>query len=434
MLCLCLVSKAKSTMDEKMKCEGDELIPYFYDTCTLLRLQEKAFEENFYVSAQTFKELEEIKTSGRKDSETKAKARGLLRLFAERGGVYTIMPLNEKVYTELVALNLSADSDELIIASASITNRDTEKIVFGTDDVSCSMLAQCSGLDVELYPQTEKWEEYKGYKTGIMDETDMSEFYSHLENNRFDLLKNQYLRVVDANGDLVDIRKWNGEQHVPLYDKGIKSMAFSNKLKPRDEYQRMAIDSIMSNTFTVLSGKAGSGKTLMALASAFALIEKGAYDRIVIFSNPCKVRGAVELGYYTGSAIEKLMQNSIGNVLTTKFGDRYLVDQMIAQEKIKLISVADCRGCEVRDTEILYVTEAQNMSIDMIKLLLSRASQGCKVILDGDFDAQVDSWQYEGASNGMRRVVEVFKGEEIFGYVELPNVWRSKLAELAQKL
>lgn len=386
------------------------------------------------MSAQTFKELEEIKTSGRKDAETKAKARNLLRLFVNERKSYEIMPIDEIVYSELVLLGLSADPDELIIASAFVVNRDIEKIVFATDDVSCAMLADCSGLVVEIRPHEEKQEEYKGYATAQMDEIVMSDFYSHLDNNKLGLLKNQYLRVTDMENNLVDIRKWNGEQYVSLYDKGIRSIAFGNNLKPRDEFQKMAIDSIMNNTITVLSGKAGSGKTLMALASAFTLIEKGAYDRVVIFANPCKVRGAVELGYYTGSAIEKLMQNSIGNVLTTKFGERYLVDQMIAQEKIKLISVADCRGCEVRDTEILYVTEAQNMSIDMIKLLLSRASQGCKVILDGDFDAQVDSWQYEGVSNGMRRVVNVFKGEELFGYVELPNVWRSKLAELAQKL
>ena len=400
----------------------------------MLRIQEKAFEEFFYVSGQTFKELEEIKTSSRKDAETKAKARSLLRLFIEKNGKFKIVPVNEKVYEELILLNLSADPDDIIIACASLAAKDVGDIVFATDDLSCGMIAKSSGLRTELFPFEEQQEDYKGYETRVMDEDEMAEFYSHIDRNTYGLLRNQYLRVENMSGDLVDIRKWNGEQYASLYDKGIRSLAFGNNLKPRDEFQKMSIDSIMNNTITVLSGKAGSGKTLMALASAFTLIEKGTYDRVVIFANPCKVRGAVELGYYTGSAIEKLMQNSIGNVLTTKFGERYLVDQMIAQEKIKLISVADCRGCEVRDTEILYVTEAQNMSIDMIKLLLSRASQGCKVILDGDFDAQVDSWQYEGASNGMRRVVNVFKGEELFGYVELPNVWRSKLAELAQKL
>ena len=98
------------------------------------------------------------------------------------------------------------------------------------------------------------------------------------------------------------------------------------------------------------------------------------------------------------------------------------------------MSVADCRGSEVRDNEILFVTEGQNLSIDMMRLILGRASQGCKVVLDGDFETQVDSWAFEGERNGMRRAVEAFKGSELFGYVELPNIWRSKLAELAQKL
>ena len=275
---------------------------------------------------------------------------------------------------------------------------------------------------------------YKGYKTVTMTDDELAEFYSNMGTNTYDLLTNQYIRVLNEAGEMVDVRKWNGKEYVNLYNKGIKSTTFGDKLKPRDEYQRMAIDSIMNNTITILSGKPGSGKSLMALASIFSLIEKGVYDRLVVMSNPCKVRGASDLGFYTGDVTKKLMQNQIGNTLITKFGDRFIVDQMISQGKMRLMSVADCRGSEVRDNEILFVTEGQNLSIDMMRLILGRASQGCKVVLDGDFETQVDSWAFEGERNGMRRAVEAFKGSELFGYVELPNIWRSKLAELAQKL
>lgn len=107
---------------------------------------------------------------------------------------------------------------------------------------------------------------------------------------------------------------------------------------------------------------------------------------------------------------------------------------MLAQEKIKIVSIADCRGMEIRDNEILFLSEAQNASIDMVKLLLTRASSECKIVLEGDTEAQVDSHVFEGRNNGLKRIIERFKGEKLFGYVDLPNVWRSKLAELAEKL
>ena len=143
---------------------------------------------------------------------------------------------------------------------------------------------------------------------------------------------------------------------------------------------------------------------------------------------------SLPINTYTGDMVKKAMQNSIGNILITKFGDRYIVDQMLAQEKIKIVSIADCRGMEIRDNEVLFLSEAQNASIDMVKLLLTRASSECKIVLEGDTEAQVDSHAFEGRNNGLKRIIERFKGEKLFGYVDLPNVWRSKLAELAEKL
>ena len=89
---------------------------------------------------------------------------------------------------------------------------------------------------------------------------------------------------------------------------------------------------------------------------------------------------------------------------------------------------------EIKDNEILFMSEAQNLSVEMVKLLLSRASSKCKVVLEGDDEAQVDSPYFEGNQNGLRRAIEAAKGEEIFGHVYLPNIWRSKLAELADKI
>ena len=211
-------------------------------------------------------------------------------------------------------------------------------------------------------------------------------------------------------------------------------MLFRSKLKPKDVYQSMVIDSIMHNTITTISGKAGSGKSLLSLICAMHLIETGKYDRLVVMFNPSKTRGASDMGFYSGDFIDKAMQNSIGQILTTKFGDRYAVDLLIQQEKLKLVSMADARGMEIRDNEILYITECQNTSTELLKLCLSRASTNCKIIIEGDYNSQVDSYLFDGSKNGMKRAIEVLKGEDIFGCIELQNVWRSKIAELVDKM
>ena len=150
--------------------------------------------------------------------------------------------------------------------------------------------------------------------------------------------------------------------------------------------------------------------------------------------NPSKARGTSDLGAYKGSFIDKAMQNSIGNILNTKFGDRYIVDSLLQKEKLKLVSMADCRGMEIKDSEILWITEAENTTVDLIRLCLSRASSGAKIIIEGDYEYQTDSYLFDGNNNGLRRVIHKLKGHEEFGCVQLQNVWRSKIAELCELL
>lgn len=98
--------------------------------------------------------------------------------------------------------------------------------------------------------------------------------------------------------------------------------------------------------------------------------------------------------------------------------------------------LADIRGVDLGSDipTILYMTEAQNTSIDLMKLILQRAGDKCQVIIEGDYDQQVDLNDYEGANNGLKRVVEVYKGEDYFGVVDLQKVQRSRIAEKADEL
>lgn len=408
----------------------------FYDTNAILDLQDKMFEDDFCISSISLQEMENIKTSGRKDEETKYKARKALHLLDENKDKYEVVIYTIAMESYIAEKQLEVTPDTKIIASCAFSRgllqQDTD-FVFVTNDIACKMIAsKIFGLEVESVGEN-KLDNYKGFVEKSLSEEDMAYFYEHNSENIFGLFINQYLILKDGKNEIVDAYRWNGAQHEPLFKRNIQSLYF-DKLKSKDIYQSCAIDSLMNCTITAITGKAGSGKSLLALMSAMYLIEKGKYDRIVVMFNPTKTRGASDMGFYGGDFIDKAMQNSIGQILTTKFGDRYAVDLLLSQNKLKLVSMADCRGMEISDSEILWITESQNTSIDLIKLCLSRVSSGAKVFIEGDYLSQVDSNAFDGNNNGLKRMIDVFKGHEEFGYVQLQNVWRSKIAELCELL
>ena len=407
----------------------------FYDTCSLLAEidNDDLFAERFYISSISLHELENIKTSKNKTEDVRYKARKLSHLLDEHYNDYDVVVYNFEISDYIVGtLDLDATIPDNQIVGTAKYILEKEDIVFITNDICLKNIARYLGLDV-CSVENNNLDEYKGFVEKSLSEEDMAYFYEHNSENMFGLLINQYLILKDEKDEIVDAYRWNGTQHESLFKKNIQSLYF-DKLKSKDIYQSCAIDSLMNCTITAITGKAGSGKSLLALMSAMYLIEKGKYDRIVVMFNPTKTRGASDMGFYGGDFIDKAMQNSIGQILTTKFGDRYAVDLLLSQNKLKLVSMADCRGMEISDSEILWITESQNTSIDLIKLCLSRVSSGAKVFIEGDYLSQVDSNAFDGNNNGLKRMIDVFKGHEEFGYVQLQNVWRSKIAELCELL
>ena len=409
---------------------------YFYDTNAVLELQNKIFDQHFYISSVTLEELEKIKTSSRHDETVKYKARKILHLLDEYTDKYDVVMYQNVIGDIINEKFIEITPDSKIVACCSFIQNlipCDQQLVFCTNDIACKMIAsKIFGLHVESVGEN-KLDEYKGFIEKSLSEEEMAYFYEHISENIYGLFINQYLILKDGKDEIVDAYRWNGAQHELLFKRNIQSLYF-DKLKSKDIYQSCAIDSLMNCTITAITGKAGSGKSLLALMSAMYLIEKGKYDRIVVMFNPTKTRGASDMGYYGGDFIDKAMQNSIGQILTTKFGDRYAVDLLLSQNKLKLVSMADCRGMEISDSEILWITESQNTSIDLIKLCLSRVSSGAKVFIEGDYLSQVDSNAFDGNNNGLKRMIDVFKGHEEFGYVQLQNVWRSKIAELCELL
>jgi len=126
--------------------------------------------------------------------------------------------------------------------------------------------------------------------------------------------------------------------------------------------------------------------------------------------------GSAKLGYYPGDRTEKLLDSSIGNFLISKLGAREAVERLIEEEQLLLLPMSDIRGFDTTGMKAgIYITEAQNLTIDLMKLALQRIGEDSICILDGDNEAQVDLGLYAGSNNGLKRVSEVFRGQPFYG-------------------
>ena len=127
------------------------------------------------------------------------------------------------------------------------------------------------------------------------------------------------------------------------------------------------------------------------------------------------------------------MDSQIGNFLSSKLGDSVAAERFIAEGKLALLPMSDIRGYDTTGMKAgIYITEAQNLDIELMRLALQRVGEDSICILDGDDQAQVDLSIYGGTNNGLRRVSEIFRGADFYGEVTLQKIHRSRIAELAQ--
>lgn len=173
----------------------------------------------------------------------------------------------------------------------------------------------------------------------------------------------------------------------------------------------MAADSFLHNKITIIKGPAGTGKSHLALGYLFSLLDHNKIDKIIIFCNTVATKNSARLGFYPGSKDEKLLDSQIGNFLASKLGGLMAVEHLIENEKLILLPMSDIRGYDTSGMNAgIYITEAQNLDVELLKLALQRVGDDSIVILDGDVKSQVDLIDYEGNNNGLRRASEVFRG------------------------
>ena len=401
-----------------------------YDTNALIDLYDKIFDEEFYVSRISLRELENIKNSINKDEETKYRARKLSKKFQEQSYMY------HTVCTEFDN-DPHLGNDDKIIKAVKFLQDEGIDVVFMTNDACCYNLAKAEGLKVRSTGAESDDESYLGFRELNLTEEELSEFYSckdaYMCKIHPEILQNEYF-FIKAKDEVVDVYRRVGNEAKRVSYPVFNSEFFGN-VKAKDIYQRIAMDSMMNNQITIVRGPAGSGKSWLCMSYLFSLLEKGKIDKIIIFCNTVAVKNAAKLGFYPGDKNEKLLDSQVGNFLSSKLGSRIMIEKMIQEEKLILVPVADARGYDTTGMNAgVYIQEAQNLDRELMKLLLQRLGEDTICLIDGDDTAQVDLDAYAGMNNGIKRAVEVFKGQDFFGTVQLQKVRRSRIAETADLL
>ena len=404
----------------------------FYDTSSLIKKVNTLFDDKeiFFISSITLEELESIKSSSKKDSDIKFAARHILHFLDLHPECYQVIFFKTDDLKPILKKGFEITNDIKILSGAIACNKETE-ILFLTNDLNLKHIAKIFLPNVDSIKDDE--DDYTGYKhLHLLDNEEIAEIYSHNPQNKYNLLTNEYAIVHNSDGEIVDKVCWNGTEYRPIKFGNFESKWFNVKPYKNDIEQALLFDSLINNKITMVRGRAGSGKTLISLGYLLQQLDKNKIDKIIVFCNTVATKDSAKLGFYPGTRNEKLLDSQIGNLLSSKLGSRFELERLINEEKIVLMPLSDCRGFDTSGMKAgIYISEAQNMTIDLMKLALQRIGEDCICIIDGDDRAQVDDIQYANGNNGMKRASKVFRGHSIYGEVELKTIHRSEIGKIA---
>lgn len=406
----------------------------FLDTNALLSLGENAFKEKFIIAQKTLEEIENIKVSNSKDGEVKYKARQISRLLDKHDGEYDVVLYSPKIKEIIDSYFLSETPDNIILASAYYYNSNVSEVLVCSDDLNCKFISRnIFGLptkgasDINL---VKNLDEYLGYKELTLSDEEMSYFYCHTNENIYDCILNEYLIIKKSDGEVVDYRKWDGNEYKAVSYKQINS-AFMGKVKPLNPQQVLAFDMLQNKeqTIKVISGKFGTGKDMIMIANALKLIEEGKFDKLIYIRNAVDVKDSSAIGFLPGSKDEKLRPYAMP--LADHLGGETGLDMQIMAGNIEIEHLGYIRGRDLKNA-IVYCSEAENLTKEHVQLLIGRIGNGSSLWLNGDFK-QTDNAVYR-MNNGLLSAVQKLAGYEKFGYVQLLKTERSETAAMADLL
>ena len=346
-------------------------------------------------------------------------------------------------------MNLSVpDNRILATAFALMSQNKGAQVELVTKDINLRIKADVFGIDARDYdPENTHLEDmYKGVKEIELEPAQIDSFYkdrgldleSQEEGGEFKLFANQYLIMKDkANPNHSAIGRYDGKlaRVVPLISPSESVWG----IHPRNMEQSFAFDALLNDEmlFVSLVGKAGTGKTLLALAAGLhKTLDEGRFQRLLV-SRPIFPMGR-DIGYLPGDVEQKLnpwMQPIFDNVEFLLGADKKAAgraQELINQGMLNIEPLTYIRGRSI-PSQYLIVDESQNLTPHEIKTIVTRAGQGTKVVLTGDC-YQIDNPYIDSSNSGLTYSVERFKGQRISAHVSLSKGERSELAELAANI
>jgi len=318
-------------------------------------------------------------------------------------------------------------------------------VILVTKDTNLRIKADAIGLKAEDYESDKVHIEelYAGFMELDVSPQLIDRFYGQgwVEVEQ-PLYPNQFVTLKDTdNPSHSAIGKYNAEQKrvLPLLKVGKEGIW---SIHSRNREQAFALDALLDDNIKIVTlvGKAGTGKTLLAIAAGLQkTAEDNVYNRLLV-SRPVFPMGK-DLGFLPGDIEEKLapwMQPIFDNVELLLSGHEAEkrhskgYRELMAMGIMEIEPLTYIRGRSIPN-QYLIVDEAQNLTPHEIKTIVTRAGEGTKIVLTGD-PYQIDNPYVDSSSNGLTYLVERFKGQEISGHVTMMKGERSQLAELAANL
>jgi len=339
----------------------------------------------------------------------------------------------------------TADHRILAIADYLKNKHNKRKVILVTKDINLRVKAKSLGIFAEDYT-TDKVQNIEDLHKGIdiMDNIDaelINRLYQEYDGVPIDEFK--FNRDIEPHEYI--ILKSIGKSALTHYNPLQQTLNRIEKKKifgiePRNAEQTFSLDALMRPEISLVSltGKAGTGKTLLALAAA--LQQHHMYDQVFL-ARPIVPLANRDLGFLPGDVNDKIgpymlpLFDNLG-VIKHQFKanskEALKIEEMLKDEKLLITPLAYIRGRSLSNI-FFIVDEAQNLTPHEIKTIITRAGEGTKIVFTGDIH-QIDSPYLDTTSNGLTYLTDRMKGQELFAHVNLIKGERSVLAELASDL
>lgn len=442
---------------------SDDTKIYLLDTSVLLHRPEAIFsfgEHQVVIPVVVLDELDNFKRGSMEINRNARRVIGLLDDLRSQGPIFQGVKLEPggylKVETEAgrdgwtrLPQGFERTPDNHILATAvGIKGSSEKKVILVTKDINMRVKAEALGLMAEDYRAdqlVEPEEMYTGHAEVQVPQEMIDRMYKEKNlvlNGEFEdqsFYPNQFLMLVSRDSpSITALTRYDGQNLELLRDPRHDIWG----LRPLNREQRYAVEVLLDDNIPLvtLAGKAGTGKTILAIAAGLQkVVNDKIYRRLSIY-RPVIPMGR-DIGYLPGTEQEKLtpwMQPIFDNLeFLLNGGDRKnrgsgKMDYLIDSNVLDIKALTYIRGRSLPH-QFIIVDESQNLTPHEVKTIVTRAGHGTKLVLTGD-PYQIDSPYLDSTSNGLTHVVERFRGQKMAAHVTLQKGERSPLAELASTL